>query len=197
MQKALLFFVFVALSTCFVFEVGASEQECFYEYCEANSNIKLMFQVLEGGNMDIDFTITNPSGEQIYSGVKETEGKYDFRSTVAGDYRFCFVNSMSSLSAKSISVVIMAGDNKRKTNYAKAEDITPLEQAISNLIDGVADISAEQEYMSMREVAHRNINKSTNRRIIIWFFFELILIIGLAGWQVYYLKKFFEVKRVV
>lgn len=41
------------------------------------------------------------------------------------------------------------------------------------------------------------VNKSTNRRVIVWFIFELLLIVALAVWQVYYLKKFFEVKRVV
>ena len=57
MSKVLLLLTFVALCNCFVFSVEASKQECFYEHCEANSNIKMMFQVLEGGNMDIDFTV--------------------------------------------------------------------------------------------------------------------------------------------
>lgn len=40
-------------------------------------------------------------------------------------------------------------------------------------------------------------NESTNSRIVWWSFFEALVLICMTLGQVYYLKRFFEVKRVV
>lgn len=41
------------------------------------------------------------------------------------------------------------------------------------------------------------VNDNTNTRVVWWSFFESFVLIALSVGQVYYLKRFFEVKRVV
>ena len=41
------------------------------------------------------------------------------------------------------------------------------------------------------------VNDRTNKKVLYWFAFQLILILSLGAWQVYYVTRFFEVKRVV
>ena len=41
------------------------------------------------------------------------------------------------------------------------------------------------------------VNDRTNMKVLYWFVFQLILILSLGAWQVYYVTRFFEVKRVV
>ncbi|MBZ6370642.1 MAG: emp24/gp25L/p24 family protein [Microbacterium hominis] len=39
--------------------------------------------------------------------------------------------------------------------------------------------------------------ESTNDRVKFWSILQTIMLVGVCGWQIFYLKRFFEVKRVV
>lgn len=58
-------------------------------------------------------------------------------------------------------------------------------------------VKQEQEYMQVRDRIHRSINESTNSRVVMWSFFEALILVAMTMGQVYYLKRFFEVRRVV
>lgn len=58
-------------------------------------------------------------------------------------------------------------------------------------------VKQEQEYMQVRDRIHRSINESTNSRVVLWSFFEALILVAMTVGQVYYLKRFFEVRRVV
>ena len=60
-----------------------------------------------------------------------------------------------------------------------------------------AGVKHEQEYMSVRDRIHRAINENTNSRVVMWSFFEALVLVAMTLGQVYYLKRFFEVRRVV
>ena len=61
----------------------------------------------------------------------------------------------------------------------------------------VPGVKHEQEYMSVRDRIHRAINENTNSRVVMWSFFEAVVLFSMTLGQVYYLKRFFEVRRVV
>lgn len=113
-----------------------------------------------------------------------------------------------------------------------------MENQIADLAAGVSGVQGEQDYMKIREQAHRNstslflsilsllflsslinsifflllfsvlvalvtffslktVNESTNARVLWWSIFEALVLVAMSAWQVYYLRRFFEVKRVV
>ena len=41
------------------------------------------------------------------------------------------------------------------------------------------------------------VNDNTNSRVVMWSCFEAFILLAMAFGQVYYLKRFFEVRRVV
>ena len=55
-------------------------------------------------------------------------------------------------------------------------------------------IFAEQGYVVVRERTHRNTAESTNARVKWWSIFQLGVVIGEGVFQVWWLKRFFEVK---
>jgi|GEM_PF-3860660 len=67
-------------------------------------------------------------------------------------------------------------------------------QTLSTTLEGV---KREQEYMQIRDRTHREINESTNSRVVMWSFFEAFVLVAISAGQVYYLRRFFEVRRVV
>lgn len=80
---------------------------------------------------------------------------------------------------------------------SEAADHDKLEDMISQLANTLRSVKMEQEYMSVRDRIHRNINESTNSRVVTWASFEALVLVVMVVGQVMYLKRFFEVRRVV
>lgn len=77
-----------------------------------------------------------------------------------------------------------------------AEDPTqadPLEREVKVLGELLNEIKDEQEYIVIREQVHRNTAESTNSRVKWWSIFQLGVVGGNGVFQVWYLKRFFEV----
>lgn len=72
-----------------------------------------------------------------------------------------------------------------------------LDDMIKTLSTTLTGVKHEQEYMQVRDRIHRDINESTNSRVVLWSFFEAVVLVAMTLGQVYYLKRFFEVRRVV
>jgi len=182
----------------FSFEVGAGLESCFYEVVDQGNPIAVMFQVTGGGFLDIDVTVTSPEGKVIYSGKRENDGRYSFTAPSSGTYSFCFNNGMSTVTQKQIELSV----NVRKSidiynDIATEEEISPLLDAIQQLDDTIKGIEEDQSYLKMREQAHRSTNESTNDRVMYWSIFEMLILIIMSIWQVYYLRKFFEDRRKI
>ena len=61
------------------------------------------------------------------------------------------------------------------------------------LSDLLAQVKDEQSYIVVRERTHRNTAESTNARVKWWSIFQLGVLIGEGIFQVWWLKRFFEV----
>ena len=68
---------------------------------------------------------------------------------------------------------------------------------VRELSDLLSQVKDEQSYIVVRERTHRNTAESTNARVKWWSIFQLGVLIGEGIFQVWWLKRFFEVKRVV
>ncbi len=51
--------------------------------------------------------------------------------------------------------------------------------------------------MSVRDRIHRAISENTNSRVVMWSFFEALVLVSMTIGQVFYLRRFFEVRRVI
>ncbi|VVC39873.1 GOLD domain [Cinara cedri] len=182
--------------------VDAHAEECFFDKVEIGSKLGLMYEISEGGFLDIDVKILDPDGELIYEGLRESSGKYTFAADKKGAYTYCFSNQMSTMTPKvvlfSMEVVEpQKADNDKDTQIGEGSDHKKLESMLRNLGSALTSVKHEQEYMNVRDRNHRAINESTNRRVVMWSFFEAVVLLTMTIGQVYYLKRFFEVRRVV
>lgn len=169
-----------------------------FEKTTAGTKLGLTFEVAEGGFLDIDVTVTGPDGKSVYKGAKETNGKYTFVAHMDGVYKFCFSNQMSTMTPKIIMFSIEAGEPVKPEDKEENEKHkNKLEDMIQELSLAMTAVKHEQEYMEVRERIHRAINDSTNSRVVLWAFFESFVLVAMTVGQIYYLKRFFEVRRVI
>ncbi|XP_055621733.1 transmembrane emp24 domain-containing protein 2 [Toxorhynchites rutilus septentrionalis] len=188
------------LSSGYFVTVDAHSEECFFDRAESGSKLGLMFETVEGGFLDIEVRITGPDEKVVYQGEKESSGKYTFSAYESGLYHYCFSNKMSTLTPKVVMFSMEIGDAPKGTIGAVNEGEaghTKLEDMIKELSGTLTSIKHEQDYMHVRDRIHRSINESTNSRVVMWSVFEALVLLAMTVGQVYYLKRFFEVKRVV
>lgn len=86
---------------------------------------------------------------------------------------------------------IVGAPGKEEAGHQKLEDM------IRELSGSLVGVKHEQEYMHIRDRIHRQINDNTNSKVVWWSIFEAAILVFMTVGQIYYLKRFFEVKRVV
>ncbi|XP_017870679.1 PREDICTED: transmembrane emp24 domain-containing protein 2 [Drosophila arizonae] len=187
-------------SQAFIVSVDAHNEECFFENIEGGTKFGVTFEVIEGGFLDVDIKVTGPDQHIMHESEKESSGKYTFVAPTKGVYTVCFNNERSSMTPKLVMFSIEMGDSPQRLPGAPGEEEvghTKLEDMIRELSGTLTSVKHEQEYMHVRDKIHRSVNESTNSRVVLWSTFEALVLVLMTVGQVYYLKRFFEVKRVV
>ncbi|OON23434.1 Emp24/gp25L/p24 family protein [Opisthorchis viverrini] len=159
----------------FYVDIDANGVECFIERIPANKKFTLHYEVAEGGFLDIDAAVYGPDGKLMYNEIKKPNGRPKFVASKAGSYKYCFGNKMSSLTPK-----VVLFELEVEEDHLQAED-----EDDGSHFDGV------------RCAARFLVNQNTNFRVVLWAAFEAVLIITMSIGQVFYLKRFFEVRRLV
>jgi len=176
--------------------VDAHAEECFFDKVSNGTKLGLTFEVIEGGFLDIDVKVTGPEGEEIITRERESNGKITFSAAKTGTYTYCFSNKMSTMTPKGVMFSMDVGE-PAPVNTGDEPHPNKLAEMIKELSTALVGVKHEQEYMEVRDKIHRKINESTNSRVVMWSFFEAIVLVAMTIGQVYYLKRFFEVRRVV
>lgn len=186
----------------YVITVDAHDTACFYDHAHLDNKITMSFEVMEGGFKDISVTISGPKHNQLHHSDMETKGSYTFTATDHGEYTLCFDNERSTLTPK---IVMFHFTVFRELQFyvnprTRRDDIlehAALQEAVSSLSSQMLGIKHELEYIRVRYTGHDEINQSVHFRITIWLIFGPSLLLLMTLIEVYYLKRFFEVKRVV
>ncbi|RMZ79786.1 hypothetical protein DV738_g3197, partial [Chaetothyriales sp. CBS 135597] len=144
------------------------------------------------GNLDIDFFIQDPVSRYETHQRAVSSGDYSFEAKIDGKYTYCFSNEHWSANSKEVSF------NVHGIVYVPESDTPsdPLEAEVRKLSEVLSQVKDEQAYIVVRERTHRNTAESTNARVKWWSIFQLGVLVGEGVFQVWWLKRFFEVKRV-
>ncbi|CAG2256506.1 EMP24 [Mytilus edulis] len=190
--------IFFESAHCLFVNIDANAEECFFDKVTSGTKMSLMFEVAEGGFLDIDIKIYGPDGKVLHQGERESNGKYTFAAHMDGMYKYCFSNKMSTMTPKTVMFSMDLGDKpKGGENMESDAHQNKLAEMINELSTALTGVKHEQEYMEVRERIHRSINDNTNSRVVLWSFLEALVLVAMTLGQVYYLKRFFEVRRVV
>ena len=75
----------------------------------------------------------------------------------------------------------------------KENDADSANVIVKQLTELLNQVKDEQSYIVVRERTHRNTAESTNGRVKWWSIFQLGVLLGEGIFQVWWLKRFFEV----
>jgi len=206
MYKALcLVFTLLALAHAgsLTLQVEPKTEECFQQYIEPGKDWSLVYSVTRGGLLDIDVRIYDPRGNTLYQGLHfdtKMKGKQTFIANEGGVYKACFNNEMSRFTAKVVAFYFSIGGDEptnKRSDVAKPADLNPMDASIGKIERSLLLVIGEQRRMRVREQVHRDTSEDTNFRVQLWSIFETVLIGGMGVGQVWYLRRWFNVKTRV
>lgn len=139
-----------------------------------------------------------------------SNGDHSFTAKHDGKFLYCFGNEHWGSNSKEVSFnvhgIVYVSEDEAPQDPLEKESMccavvlwrlatnSFLVKQLTELVEQVRD---EQSYIVVRERTHRNTAESTNSRVKWWNLFVIGVVVGESLFQVWWLRRFFEVKRVV
>lgn len=185
------------------FDISPNTERCLKE--------ELSRDVLVLGNYSVEqqqpslrlhFTIMDPSKGEIFAKDAD-EAHFSFTTENGGEFLFCFndITDQSRLAygySRRVALELKTGvDAKDYTELAGKENLSKLEVEMRRIEDGVAEILNDLKYLRRREERMRDTNESTNSRVAWLSIFSVVTMVAVGAWQIYYLKRYFQQKKIL
>ena len=187
----------IAKATELTFELEDNARQCFHEIVKKGIKTTLEYQVISGGQYDVDVIMTGPNGNTIYDERKKQYDSHTFTAEKDGEYVFCFSNEFSTFTHKVIYFDFQAGDEEPKWKSIGGENtaLTSLEMSSVTMHESLKVVVDYQTHHRLREAQARDRAEYLNERVQYWSIGESVLIVILSIGQVFVLRRFFAEKR--
>ncbi|XP_077366750.1 transmembrane emp24 domain-containing protein 10 [Festucalex cinctus] len=196
--------VLIESASAISFNLPVNSRKCLREEIHKDVLVTGEYVITESANSNTktNLKITDSAGHLLYSKDDATKGKFAFTTEDYEMFEVCF-ESKSPMGTGRVQDQLVKLDMKHGVeakNYeeiAKVEKLKPLEVELRRLEDLSESIVNDFAYMKKREEEMRDTNESTNTRVLYFSIFSMCCLIGLATWQVFYLRRFFKAKKLI
>ncbi len=117
-----------------------------------DTNTVVEFQVVTGGNYDIDMTMKTPKGRVIYKEQKKQYDSFKHHAQEEGIYEVCFSNEFSTFTHKVVFIDWTVGEEEPLMSPASPQkSLTFMEtsaQSIHEKINEVLDMQTHYRYLN-------------------------------------------------
>nr|XP_060614189.1 transmembrane emp24 domain-containing protein 10-like [Anolis sagrei ordinatus] len=186
------------------FHLPPQTRKCLKEELHRDVMVTGEYEVSEAAAPGVraDLRVTDSSGHILYSKDDAKKGKFAFTTDDYEIYEICFEShgQPGNFRVPDQLVTLNIKHGVEARNYediAKAEKLKPLEVDLRRLEDLSESIVKDFAFMKQREEEMRDTNESTSARVFYFSIFSMLCLVGLATWQVFYLRRFFKAKKLI
>ncbi|KHN82857.1 Transmembrane emp24 domain-containing protein 10 [Toxocara canis] len=190
-------------SSALRFYVPANGKKCLKEEIHKNVVVTGEYELSEGTGYTSSVRVTDTRGHTLYNRehFAEIKGKFAFTADEYDIFEICVSSHLpAGQQGQQREVMLQMRRGVEAKNYdaiAKAEQLKPIEVELRRLEDLSESIVQDFAYMRQREEEMRNTNESTNSRVLYLSIFSMLCLLGLAAWQVLYLRRYFKAKKLI
>ncbi|XP_037613893.1 transmembrane emp24 domain-containing protein 3 [Sebastes umbrosus] len=194
--SCLLLHVFVVFGTELTFELPEKDKQCFYEDLEKDVKFAIDFQVIAGGNYDVDCFVTDPQNNVLYNEKMKQYDSFSHTTAMKGAYVVCFGNEFSTFSHKTVYLEFRHGDEEPLTKeMTGSRALTQLESSCMSIHEVLKVVASSQTWYRLREAHDRIKADNLLERVSYWSIGEAVLLFVIGVGQVMLLKSFFNEKK--
>uniref|UniRef100_UPI0037E9C3A7 transmembrane emp24 domain-containing protein 3 n=1 Tax=Semicossyphus pulcher TaxID=241346 RepID=UPI0037E9C3A7 len=194
--SCLLLHVFVVFGTEITFELPDHSKECFYEELDKDVKFEIDYQVISGGNYDVDCFVTDPLNNVLYEEERKQYDSFSHTTTMKGVYQVCFSNEFSTFTDKVVYLEFRHGDEPPLLGgTTRTTALTQLESSCVSIHESLKVVIESQTRYRLREAHDRTKAEHLLERVNFWSIGETILLFLIGFGQVMMLKSFFSDKK--
>ncbi|KAK5774771.1 Transmembrane emp24 domain-containing 10 [Gossypium arboreum] len=172
---------------------------------EIHSNVVVLadyvvVSVEDGQTAAIAVKVTSPYGNNLHHSENVTYGRFAFTTEEAGNYLACFWSDNRTRGSGEVVVNIDWKTGiaaKDWESVARKEKLQGVELELRKLEGAVEAIHENLLYLKSREAEMRSTSETTNARVAWFSIMSLGICIVVSGLQVWYLKRFFQKKKLI
>jgi len=178
------------------FELPDNEVQCFYEHVNKGVNTVVEFQVVTGGNYDVDMIMKSPRGKILYQDQKKQYDSFKHVAEVEGIYEVCFSNEFSTFTHKVVFIDWQVGDESPLVAPASPDKaLTFMESSAQSIHDKLNQVIDDQTHYRLREAQGRAHAEDLNERVQMWSIVQLCVIFVIGFLQVTLIRSFFSNRK--
>lgn len=177
------------------FEISArGEEEFFEDIRNVPSQVRGAWFTSSSESRDIGFYIYDPLKKVVFSREGRKEAVFFFEATRRGVYSFVFKNT-KMLQSQSMTFALHCGNSTEE--MLQTEHLDPLEKQMLSVQKSVKDFQMDQQFAQLRQESHYQTVADANRNVLWLSFLECFGVIAVSSWQVFYIKKLLDNRRVL
>ncbi|KAK6050269.1 Emp24/gp25L/p24 family protein, partial [Cooperia oncophora] len=149
------------------FELPDNANQCFYEEIKSGVDVLLEYQVVTGGQYDVDMTLEDPHGKVLYKDIKKQYDTHSWKAEVPGTYKACFSNEFSTFSHKIVYMDWQVNDQStpKPGLTSGTHSMTSLENSAVAIADKLRVVDDYQTHHRLREATGRKRAEQLNERV--------------------------------
>ncbi|XP_063235575.1 transmembrane emp24 domain-containing protein bai [Bacillus rossius redtenbacheri] len=184
-----------------MWKLEPNTQKCLKEELQSNVLVTGEFEVSEAPGQKVDYIVRDSKGHILSQKDDISKGKFTFVTETYDTFEICFTSRVPPQHrgmTQEVSLVTKRGvEAKNYEGIGEAAKLKPLEVELKRLEDLSDSIVQDFSLMRKREEEMRDTNESTNSRVLYFSIFSMCCLLGLATWQVLYLRRFFKAKKLI
>lgn len=178
------------------FPLAARSDEFFYEDLAEGASPVLIrggfFASASEETSSVEFSITDPKGNIIFEKQNEAEGLFHFIAKDVGTYTF-IVSNHKWMQEKMVTFAVGKGNE----THLQPEHLETMEDHVKAIDKTLLDIQSESTYLWIRQKSHMKAVESIHTRVLTFCVVEFLILVGISGFQVYYIKGLLSDRRVL
>ncbi|KAL6103072.1 uncharacterized protein ACO6RY_02550 [Pungitius sinensis] len=187
----------------FTLLLPAGSTDCFHQITAKNDSIQVKYQVTGGSGLDVGFVLVSPGGHRLVSDFRSSEGSHTVDPTDDGDYRMCFDNSFSKISAK---MVFFEVNRQSSSAHGGQNDVALPDSLVDYKLEDIRvrldtvhrHLEESRQVLTAlrtREARDRHLLEDNLWRVSLWSCLNVLVLLVVAVTQIYTLRRLFDGAR--
>ncbi|KAJ2156750.1 vesicle coat component [Coemansia sp. RSA 552] len=181
-------------------------RRCLSQWLPKNTHVKVTGKVLPGfpgQKVNLEIHDDSPHVNQYGARKQVDDVMFRFDTQAHANVIACFQNVIEAgypTDGRALTIQFKMESGAMAEDFHRLqqeEKLKPMEIELRRLSMSLDDIQEELQYLKQREGTLRDANEGMNARVKTFNIFSIVVLIGVAVYQVFYLRHFFQQKKLI